>query len=156
MGELDRFFWHLMRHVPLLARVPLSSSAPLDAAQWLVRPLCHSDLPPGYFDRVADEFRVVASQVAKIIESGQVAALMPRKPVRLQDKTVAAADIPGLLRGDAAIATLPWVLEVCRLHSITHFGRDSPARLLPAPELFSTLAAARSSEGAATQLGLRA
>merc|ERR1719323_1067912 len=57
-----------------------------------------------------------------------------------------------MLTTDEAKKTLPWVLEVIRLHTVTHFARDNPKRVLPTPERFSSLAGMRADAAAAERL----
>lgn len=145
-SQTEIFFTSLMQHVPRLAQVPLSQSEPQLAARWLTRPLSDNDLPEGYLSRVLEELRSVAAEATEAVLASKK---LQGKRLQIMGRDLKGGDAVSLLKGSQLEDSIPWVLEVARFHCLQHFMRDNPQRLLPPPDVFSSLAAARVDEKAA-------
>lgn len=145
--KLEVFLQRLMAKEPRLACMPAAGD-PSEASRWLTQPLCGVDLPAGYLAHVLDEFRSLATGVASMTSKSKKLA---RQVVLIGSRTLAGDQVAALLLEQSAVDAVPWALEVARLHALHHFAADAPDHLIPIPELFSTLAAVRSSIGGAAQ-----
>lgn len=138
-SDLEIFLSSMMSKVPLLARMPLGTKFPLQASAWLTRSLCSFDLPVDYISDLQTEFTDIAQQVATVIGGSEE---LQHAQFTIGSKQVQGKQIASLISGEAAKRTLPWLLELGRYHAVTHFISDGDL-LLPPPEVFSSLAAAR-------------
>ncbi|CAE8643547.1 unnamed protein product [Polarella glacialis] len=158
---LAKVIQQLARAVPKLQRVPgFSLTLPGgSSALWLTRPLCSLDEPEpsrgpeasptaGYLEQLAGEFQLVVAEVAAAVDHQQQ---LGAKRLRIGQSQLTLSEALGLLQGPAAVdQALPWVLQLARFHSLMHFragAGDAADKLLPVPELFSSLAAARAHLG---------
>lgn len=132
-AELTRLLWRLYNSEPRLMRLPLQS------AQGLTKPLCRADLPSGYLEEITQEFGSVMANLLAGIKQ-----MAGNQKVRVGSTVLTAERFADLLAKEKAASTLPWALEVARLHSLIHHGRDNPARFLVQPDVLSSLAALRS------------
>lgn len=139
-SELEVFLQRLAQSEPRLLRLPAAGGGAAGASRRLVRPLCGADLPDGHLEAVVAEFRSVVATVATEVSGRKQ---LGRAKVRVAGTELTGGDVAGLLSEERAAEAVPWALELARLHAVMHFGRDSPQRFLPRPELFSSLAAAR-------------
>lgn len=146
--DLENYFHELMHLKPQLAMLPLSQSDPLHAAQWLARPLSGADLPGGYLDSLLAELTKLVSEVLSSLAG---APKLGSKKLKFGRRTIEAKEAFAMLV-EPTEDVMHWVLEVARLHSVKHFGRDNPQRLFPPADVFSSLAAARSEVTAAGEL----
>mmetsp|Transcript_65047 Transcript_65047/g.136263 ORF Transcript_65047/g.136263 Transcript_65047/m.136263 type:complete len:595 (-) Transcript_65047:39-1823(-) len=138
--DAEQYFHELMHLNEKLARLPLSDESP-DARKWLTMALGGKDLPPGYVEQVQKEMGAI---VARTLEALSLEPKLKTRQLQIWGKRSPAKELLAAV-AEPSTELVNWLLEVARLHSLVHFSRDRPKRVLPKADIFQSLSELRRS-----------